>query len=99
MNVYGMYIKVAVGNWKPEQKGGKLFIVIIIVIVLMPTTIQVSDTTKQLLDMLKEKRQAKSHDIVLQQLLESEAKIPKSMFGTLKGMKWKKEDRFDFNEL
>mgnify|MGYP001577833928 CR=1 FL=1 len=66
----------------------------------MPTTIQVSETTKQLLDMLKEKKQVKTHDMLIQQLLQTETKIPKSMFGAMKGLKkWSKEDRFDFHEL
>ena len=65
----------------------------------MATTIQVSDTTKQMLDMLKEKKQAKTHDILIQQLLQTEMKIPKSMFGAIKGLKWKKEDRADFHEF
>ncbi len=66
----------------------------------MATTIQVSDTTKQMLDMLKEKRQAKTHDILIQQLLERETKIPRSMFGAIKGLKWNKEkDRADFHEF
>ena len=66
----------------------------------MPTTIQVSETTKQLLDMLKEKKQAKTHDMVIQQLVQAEMKIPDSMFGAVKGLKWKKEeDRADFREL
>ena len=65
----------------------------------MATTIQVSDTTKQMLDMLKEKKQAKTHDMLIQQLLQTEMKIPKSMFGAIKGLKWKKEDRADFHEF
>ncbi|MBI2550227.1 hypothetical protein HYV83_03540 [Candidatus Woesearchaeota archaeon] len=66
----------------------------------MATTIQVSDTTKQLLDMLKEKKQAKTHDMLIQQLVQVEMKIPASMFGAVKGLKkWSKEDRFEFHEL
>lgn len=78
----------------------KLFIVIIIIIAVMATTIQVSDTTKQMLDMLKEKKHAKTHDMLIHELLEKEAKIPKSMFGSIKGLKWnKEEDRAIFREL
>ncbi len=65
----------------------------------MATTIQVSDTTKQLLDMLKEKKQIKTHDKLIQRLLEEEIAVPKSMFGAIKGLKWKKEDRADFHEF
>jgi len=78
----------------------KVFIVIVIIIAAMATTIQVSDTTKQMLDSLKEKRQAKTHDILIKQLLESETNVPKSMFGAMKGTKWKKEeDGFGFHEF
>ena len=67
----------------------------------MATTIQVSDTTKQMLEMLKEKKQMRTHDQLIQNLIEEEIAVPKSMFGALKGkkLKWAKEDRFDFNEL
>lgn len=66
----------------------------------MATTIQVSDTTKQMLDMLKEKKQIKTHDKLIQYLIEEEVAVPKSMFGAMKGLKkWSKEDRFDFHEL
>lgn len=65
----------------------------------MPTTIQVSDTTKQTLTVLKERKKVKTHDQVIQYLLNNEMNIPKSMFGAIKGLKWKKEDRFDFHEL
>ena len=66
----------------------------------MATTIQVSDTTKQVLDMLKEKKRIRTHDQLIQNLIEEEMSVPKSMFGALKGkkLKWEKEDRFDFNE-
>lgn len=67
----------------------------------MPTTIQVSDTTKQMLEMLKGKKQLKTHDQLIQSLIEEEVAVPKSLFGALKGkkLKWEKEDEFDFNEL
>ncbi|MBI2141525.1 hypothetical protein HYU16_03820 [Candidatus Woesearchaeota archaeon] len=67
----------------------------------MATTIQVSDTTKQMLDLLKEKKQMRTHDKLIQNLIEEEVAVPKSMFGALKGkkLKWTKEDRFGFNEL
>ena len=66
----------------------------------MPTTIQVSETTKQMLDMLKEKKQIKTHEQLIQHLLEVEIDVPKSMFGAAKGLKkWSRKDRFDFHEL
>lgn len=65
----------------------------------MPTTIQVSGATKQILDLLKEKRQAKTHNELIQIMLKEQLDVPKSMFGAVKGLKWKKEDRADFREL
>ena len=65
----------------------------------MPTTVQVSGTTKQILDMLKEKRHIKTHDMLIQLILKEQLDVPKSMFGVVKGLKWKKEDRADFREL
>ncbi len=66
----------------------------------MPTTIQISTTTKQMLNMLKEKEQMETYDKIIQKLLEEKLKIPDSMFGVAKGLsKWKKEDRAEFREL
>ncbi len=66
----------------------------------MSTTIQVSDTTKQMLDMLKEKKQIKTNDMLIQYLLDDKMEVPKSMFGAARGLsKWKKEDRAEFREL
>ena len=65
----------------------------------MSTTVQVSVTTKQMLEMLKEDKKLKTFDQALQYLLDKELKIPKSMFGALKGLgKWTKADRADFHE-
>tara|TARA_Y100000310_G_scaffold242934_1_gene247204 strand:+ start:2367 stop:2564 length:198 start_codon:yes stop_codon:yes gene_type:complete len=65
----------------------------------MATTIQISDGTKQILQKLKEQQHAANYDQVIGDLLRKSAKIPKSMFGTAKGMKWEKKDRLGFNEL
>ena len=67
----------------------------------MATTIQISERTKQTLDLLKDNEKIRTNDDVIQLLLSTKTKIPDSMFGALKGkkMKWTKEDRFDFNEL
>ena len=66
----------------------------------MATTIQVSDTTKQMLDMLKQQEQADSYDQVIKHLVKTHAKVPKSMFGSMKGMKpWTKADRGDDHDL
>ncbi len=66
----------------------------------MSTTIQVSDTTKQMLDLLKEKTQIKTNNQLIALLLDEKMNLPKSMFGAAKGIgKWKKEDRAEFREL
>ncbi len=66
----------------------------------MPATIRISTTTKQMLDMLKEKKQTRTYDELIQGLLEEKLRIPDSMFGAAKGLKkWTRADRMDFREL
>ena len=65
----------------------------------MATTIQISDTTKQVLEKLKEKEHALTYDEVIQHLVKKHTKVASSMFGTVKGLAWKKKDRLDFDEL
>ena len=65
----------------------------------MATTIQVSNSTKQILELLKKKEKADSYDQVIQHLVQEHTHIKKSMFGTSKGTGWKKEDRLEFREL
>jgi hypothetical protein len=65
----------------------------------MPTTIQVSIATKQLLDTVKKKEHIKTYDRVIQRLVEKQGLVSKSMFGAFKDLKWnKKEDGLGFNE-
>ncbi len=64
----------------------------------MTTTVQVSNATKQVLEALKQREKASSYDEVIRHLVETHTKIGKSMFGALRGLKWKKEDRLEFNE-
>ena len=64
----------------------------------MSTTIQVSGKTKQLLVFMKEKEHFETYDQVIKHLAEMHAHIPKSMFGALKGARWKKEYRMDFDD-
>ncbi len=49
----------------------------------MATTIQISEETKQLLDVLKTRHQAPSYEVVLKILIEPNLKVPKSMYGKL----------------
>ena len=66
----------------------------------MATTIQVSDTTKQMLDMMKEEKRIRTYDLLLEHLLQSEVTVPNSMFGAAKGLKkWSRKDRAEFHEL
>lgn len=66
----------------------------------MVTTVQVSVKTRQTLNLLREKRHAKTYDQLIKQSLDKQSRIPKSMFGALKGknLKWTKADRADFHE-
>lgn len=62
------------------------------------TTIQISGATKQLLVYFKKKERVKTYDHLLQRLLRKKTKVPKSLFGSAKGLTWSKEDRMDFHE-
>ncbi|MBU0757816.1 MAG: hypothetical protein KKF44_07120 [Nanoarchaeota archaeon] len=67
----------------------------------MATTIQVKDTTLQMLKDLKEKENAKTYDEVISNIVKEKMNVKESMFGTLKGkkFKWNKEtDRLKFRE-
>ena len=61
----------------------------------MTTTIQISDTTKQILEHLKREENVSSYDIILENILKKHIKVPHSMFASIKGIRWKKEDRAD----
>ncbi|MBI4141307.1 hypothetical protein HY484_00100 [Candidatus Woesearchaeota archaeon] len=62
----------------------------------MSTTIQIADTTKQILVSMKEKEHLNTYDEVIKHLAKKHLHIRKSMFGALKGARWKKEYRMDF---
>jgi hypothetical protein len=53
----------------------------------MPTTIQVSDETKRLLDSLKRERHLRSYDEMVQGMAGPLVGTPKSLFGSLEGAK------------
>ena len=63
----------------------------------MATTIQVSETTKQLLQMAKEEEGAQSYDALIREVFMQKSGIPKSLFGKGKGAGWKKVDRMKFS--
>jgi hypothetical protein len=66
----------------------------------MATTIQVNETTKQMLDNLKFKKKARSYDELIRSILEEKIAMP-NMFGftSKKSLKFRKEDEMSFNEL
>ena len=51
----------------------------------MPTTIQVSEETKKMLDAIKKEERVRSYDEVINRLLRPVAGVPKSIFGACKG--------------
>ncbi len=69
-----------------------IFIAIFIVIV-MATTIQVSEQTKHMIDMAREKIGAKTYDETIHKILIEELRTPKSMFGKIRLSSWTKNDR------
>ena len=61
----------------------------------MTTTIQVSDETKQMLNSLQ-KKEKKSYDNLLKEILLPYTKAPSSLFGSYKDLRWSKKDRVTF---
>ena len=66
----------------------------------MATTIQVGETTKQLLDRLKGKENVETYDQLIQHLLHNHEKVS-DMFGFTrkKLLRFQKEDEMKFNEV
>ena len=66
----------------------------------MPTTVQVSEKTLQMLNKLKEEMRARSHEEVIRTLISERKKIPSSMFGSNPRLKpFSREDEAEFHEL
>jgi len=65
----------------------------------MATSIQVSESTLHLLKMLKEQEKAESYDDVIKNIVSQHVHVPKTMFGSMKGWRYSKEDRGDAHEL
>lgn len=80
--------------------GMKRFISLFAIAMAMVTTIQLNETTKQLLDKLKAKEKAESFDELIRRLVESRVKV-RDMFGFTrqKPLKFSRKDEMDFNEL
>jgi len=66
----------------------------------MPTTVQVTEKTLQMLNKLKEEMKARSHDEVIRTLISERKNIPRSMFGSNPKLKpFSHEDEAEFHEL
>lgn len=76
------------------------FISLLTISMAMVTTIQLQETTKQLLDKLKAREKAASFDELILSLVESRVKV-RDMFGFTKQrpLKFSKKDEMDFDEL
>lgn len=69
-------------------------------VMIVPTTVQVSEKTLQMLNKLKEEMGASSHDKVIKTLISERKKIPRSMFGANPKLKpFSKEDEAECHEL
>ena len=64
----------------------------------MSTTVQVSETTRQKLEILKNKEKFQTIDQLISDMADKELKTPKSMFGKAKISSWKKSDRMKFDD-
>jgi len=62
----------------------------------MPTTVQVSEITRQLLASLQ-KKSKKSYDKIIREMLAQYMKSPGSLAGAYPQLKWSKKDRMKFN--
>ncbi|MBI4896607.1 MAG: hypothetical protein HY832_03615 [Candidatus Aenigmarchaeota archaeon] len=63
----------------------------------MPTTIQVSERTRQRLQTLKEREGLKTFDAVIEKMINEELQMP-SLFGKATITSWKKTDRMTFHD-
>jgi predicted CopG family antitoxin len=66
----------------------------------MPTTVQVSEKTLQMLNELKKEMKARSHDEVIKSLISKRKRIPDSMFGSNRRLKpFSRADEGESHEL
>jgi len=82
-------------------KNRKAYILIIIIAITMATTVQISESTKQMLEKIKQTENLFTFDDVITELAKDKLNVPKSIFGKGKGKisKFKKEDRLKLHEL
>jgi len=65
----------------------------------MVTTIQINDSTKQMLERIKEIENKPTFDDVITELAKDKLEVPASLFGKGKISKFKKEDRLKLHEF
>ncbi|MDA4127866.1 MAG: hypothetical protein OK422_00140 [Thaumarchaeota archaeon] len=65
----------------------------------MPTTVQVDDDTRRLLERLKHEKGLASYDEVIRWLIVSKAALPKSLFGSAKGSRSFERESEEEHEL
>ena len=68
-----------------DAAGFKYITIDITIVITMSTTIQVSDKTRQMIEIAKRQTGAKSIDEALEKVLGEQLHIPKSMFGKFRG--------------
>jgi hypothetical protein len=74
--------------------------IIMVIVVTMPTTVQVNEKTLQMLNDVKKEMKAKSHDEVIKALISERKKIPCSMFGSNRKLSsFTEQDEAEFHEL
>lgn len=66
----------------------------------MPTTVDVSEKTLQMLNELKEEMRARSHDEVIKKLISKRKKIPDSMFRSNRKLRpFSRQDEAESHDL
>lgn len=84
------------------EEGEELYSItmILMLVTSMPTTVQVSEKTLQMLNELKKEMKARSHDAVIKSLISKRKRIPNSMFGSNRRLKpFSREDEGESHEL
>ena len=68
--------------------------------ITMATTIQIEETTLQMLKEIKERTKLKTYDDVIKEFIKSKISAPESMFGKYPRMKkFTRKERADFHEV
>ncbi len=72
---------------------------VIIITITMATTVQINESTRQMLERIKDMDNIPTFDQVISELAKERIKVPKSLFGKGKITRFKKEDKLKFHEL